>query len=113
MLLVRFYSIYSQIDPIYLGLTAYLEAVYSHLTRLVHLKSEISKIKSPKKQKFYTKWLYSVCSNTEETGDQEKFPLAVGRGGKKVDIYRFGILMLSFALGEIIHDPVTIPKGNR
>ena len=35
---------------------------------------------------------------------------AIGRGGKKVDIYRFGILMLSFALGEIIHDSI-IPKN--
>jgi serine/threonine protein kinase len=37
--------------------------------------------------------------------------LALGRGGKKVDIYRFGVLLLSFGLGDIIHDPVVVPKG--
>ena len=52
-----------------------------------------------------------MCSNNVETGEQDKFPLAIGRGGKKVDIYRFGVLMLSFAVGEIVHDPVSIPKG--
>jgi translation initiation factor 2-alpha kinase 4 len=52
-----------------------------------------------------------VCSNNMETGEQDKFPLAIGRGGKKVDIYRFGVLLLSFAVGEIVHDPVSIPKG--
>ena len=46
-----------------------------------------------------------------EAGEQDKFPLAIGRGGKKVDIYRFGVLMLSFAVGEIVHDSVSIPKG--
>ena len=53
-----------------------------------------------------------VCSNNLETGEQDKFPLAIGRGGKKVDIYRFGVLLLSFAVGEIVHDPVSIPKGH-
>ena len=43
--------------------------------------------------------------------DQEKFPLAIGRGGKKVDIYRFGMLTLSFALGEIVQEPLKIPNG--
>ena len=51
-----------------------------------------------------------ICQDPEGPGE-DKFPLAIGRGGKKVDIYRFGILMLSFALGEIVHDPVSIPKG--
>ena len=43
--------------------------------------------------------------------DHEKFPLAIGRGGKKVDIYRFGVLILSFALGDIVQDPVVLPNG--
>lgn len=33
-----------------------------------------------------------------------------GLGGKKVDIYRLGLLVLSLAIGEIVQDP-TIPKG--
>ena len=37
----------------------------------------------------------------------DKFPLAIGRGGKKVDIFRLGILVLSFYSGEIVHDPLT------
>ena len=42
---------------------------------------------------------------------EDKFPLAIGRGGKKVDIYRFGVLILSFAQGDIVQDPVVIPNG--
>jgi translation initiation factor 2-alpha kinase 4 len=32
------------------------------------------------------------------------------RGGKKVDIYRLGVVALSLAQGEIVHD-VYIPKS--
>ena len=37
--------------------------------------------------------------------------MAIGRGGKKVDVYRFGVLILSFAQGDIVQDPVVIPNG--
>ncbi len=40
---------------------------------------------------------------------EERFPSSVGRGGKKLDVYRFGLLMLSLAKGEIVSDP-SIPK---
>lgn len=36
------------------------------------------------------------------------YPPSLGRGGKKADIYRFGILMLSLIKGCIIHD--TVPE---
>lgn len=36
------------------------------------------------------------------------YPPSLGRGGKKADIYRFGILMLSLIRGCIIHD--TVPE---
>ncbi|XP_023718266.1 eIF-2-alpha kinase GCN2 isoform X3 [Cryptotermes secundus] len=36
------------------------------------------------------------------------YPPSLGRGGKKADIYRFGILMLSLISGCIIHD--TVPE---
>ena len=52
-----------------------------------------------------------ILNETNLDLDRDKFPLAVGRGGKKVDIYRLGVLVLSFHLGEIVHDPVTIPKS--
>ena len=41
---------------------------------------------------------------------EERFPMAIGRGGKKVDIYRLGLLLLSLAQGEIVQDP-TVSKG--
>lgn len=34
----------------------------------------------------------------------DKFPIAIGRGGKKVDVFRLGLLVLSLALGEIVSD---------
>jgi hypothetical protein len=34
------------------------------------------------------------------------YPPSLGRGGKKAEIYRFGILMLSLIRGCIIHDVV-------
>jgi hypothetical protein len=34
------------------------------------------------------------------------YPPSLGRGGKKADIYRFGIMMLSLIKGCIIHDIV-------
>jgi hypothetical protein len=37
------------------------------------------------------------------------YPPSLGRGGKKADIYRFGILMLSLIKGCIIHDVPEIP----
>ena len=40
----------------------------------------------------------------------DRFPLAIGRGGKKSDIYRLGVLLLSFAVGSVTHD-LTVPKG--
>ncbi|XP_021938823.1 eIF-2-alpha kinase GCN2 isoform X2 [Zootermopsis nevadensis] len=36
------------------------------------------------------------------------YPPSLGRGGKKADIYRFGILMLSLIRGCVIHD--TVPE---
>ena len=40
---------------------------------------------------------------------QNNYPPSLGRGGKKADIYRFGILMLSLISGCIIHDVPDIP----
>jgi hypothetical protein len=38
--------------------------------------------------------------------EDSSYPPSLGRGGKKADIYRFGILMLSLIKGCIIHDVV-------
>ncbi len=35
--------------------------------------------------------------------------MAVGRGAKKVDVFRLGLVTLSLALGEIVQEP-TVPK---
>ena len=51
-----------------------------------------------------------MLNESNELMAADKFPLAIGRGGKKVDIYRLGVLVLSFYSGEIIHDP-SIPKN--
>ena len=40
----------------------------------------------------------------------DRFPVAIGRGGKKADVYRLGLLALSLALGDIVQEPVTIPS---
>jgi len=40
---------------------------------------------------------------------ENNYPPSLGRGGKKADIYRFGILMLSLISGCIIHDVPDIP----
>ena len=50
--------------------------------------------------------LISLSHDPNAVND-DKFPLAIGRGGKKVDIFRLGILVLSFYSGEIVHDPLT------
>ena len=39
---------------------------------------------------------------------EDRFPVAIGRGGKKSDVYRLGLLVLSLALGEIVQD-ATVP----
>ena len=41
--------------------------------------------------------------NGEDLDD--RFPVAIGRGAKKVDIYRLGLLALSLAMGEIVQEP--------
>ena len=41
---------------------------------------------------------------------EDRFPVAIGRGGKKADVYRLGLLALSLALGEIVQEPVSIPS---
>jgi translation initiation factor 2-alpha kinase 4 len=41
---------------------------------------------------------------------EDKFPMAIGRGGKKMDIYRLGLLTLSLAVGEIVQDPAIPAK---
>ena len=33
-----------------------------------------------------------------------QFPVAIGRGGKKSDVYRLGILVLSLSMGGIVED---------
>ena len=52
-----------------------------------------------------------LLNGDNESEDKFNFPLAIGRGGKKVDVYRFGVLILSFAQGDIVQDPVIIPNG--
>ncbi len=47
----------------------------------------------------------------KEDQQQQRFPLAVGRGAKKVDIYRLGLLLLSLVTGGIVQEPV-IPRGD-
>ena len=47
---------------------------------------------------------------------EEVFPQSVGRGGKKADIYRVGLLLLSLALGRVVRDqfpaiPANIPDS--
>jgi hypothetical protein len=43
---------------------------------------------------------------------ENNYPPSLGRGGKKADIYRFGILMLSLINGCIVHDVVPdIPRS--
>ncbi|XP_076353947.1 eukaryotic translation initiation factor 2 alpha kinase Gcn2 isoform X2 [Tachypleus tridentatus] len=43
------------------------------------------------------------CSTKNENEDQD-YPPSVGRGGKKADIYRLGILLLSLIKGELVTD---------
>lgn len=39
----------------------------------------------------------------------ERFPLAIGKSAKKTDVHRFGVLMLSLALGDVVQDEPRIP----
>jgi len=42
----------------------------------------------------------------------DTFPLSIGRGSKKIDIYRFGLLIISLCQGCIVQDQApSIPKG--
>ncbi|XP_040575688.1 eIF-2-alpha kinase GCN2 [Lepeophtheirus salmonis] len=65
----------------------------------------------------WNKRIRDLISDIMEVGgpsitDAAKFPCAIGRGGKKVDIYRFGILALSLSNGFIVQDAVpSIPKS--
>ncbi len=46
----------------------------------------------------------------QQDGEEEdRFPQAAGRGAKKTDVYRFGLLLLSLAKGEVAQDS-TLPK---
>ncbi|CAB4055202.1 EIF2AK4 [Lepeophtheirus salmonis] len=65
----------------------------------------------------WNKRIRDLISDIMEVGgpsitDAAKFPCAIGRGGKKKDIYRFGILALSLSNGFIVQDAVpSIPKS--
>ena len=60
------------------------------------------------------KKIREVCEETNQLNVEDVFPQSLGRGGKKSDVYRFGILVLSFSLGYITQDripsiPVSLP----
>lgn len=40
----------------------------------------------------------------------DKFPPSIGRGGKKGDIYRFGVILLSVINGSCVQNPPEIPN---
>ncbi len=42
--------------------------------------------------------------------ESERFPTALGRGAKKVDVFRMGLLVLSLASGEVVQEP-KVPRG--
>ena len=50
------------------------------------------------------KKLTEIVEERNDLNVEEIFPQSVGRGGKKSDIYRIGILVLSFQLGYIVKD---------
>eukprot|EP00092_Neocalanus_flemingeri_P000288 GFUD01000308.1.p1 GENE.GFUD01000308.1~~GFUD01000308.1.p1 ORF type:complete len:1589 (+),score=464.17 GFUD01000308.1:43-4809(+) len=55
-----------------------------------------------------------VCEETNQVIVEEVFPQSLGRGGKKSDVYRVGILVLSLSMGYIIQDqvpsiPISLP----
>jgi hypothetical protein len=52
------------------------------------------------------KRLADTFQTTVNGKGENNYPPSLGRGGKKADIYRFGILMLSLINGRIIHDVV-------
>jgi len=52
------------------------------------------------------KRLADTFQSTVNGKGENNYPPSLGRGGKKADIYRFGILMLSLINGCIIHDVV-------
>ena len=54
--------------------------------------------------------LWTRSPSSSSSAPEDKFPVAIGRGGKKADVYRLGLLTLSLALGEIVQEPVTIPS---
>jgi translation initiation factor 2-alpha kinase 4 len=51
-----------------------------------------------------------LLQETKDTKEEEKFPLVVGRGAKKGDVYRFGLLILSLALGQVVPE-ASIPRS--
>ena len=46
--------------------------------------------------------IYKISCSEEKI--EQDFPTVQGRGGKKADIYRFGILLLSLYKGAIVSD---------
>jgi len=52
------------------------------------------------------KRIREVCEETNQVNVEEVFPQSLGRGGKKSDVYRFGILVLSLSLGYISQDQI-------
>jgi len=58
------------------------------------------------------KRIREVCEETNQVNVEDVFPQSLGRGGKKSDVYRFGILVLSLALGNIVQDQIpSIPAS--